>query len=92
MDAITKIFTTEDQQELKQGFKKIILEQFRSDLEKMDVYLFDPSVIEDIIQDAFTEVINEAKVDFKEKLKNQVMNLLENNDIEKLLEIKKRIK
>lgn len=90
--AITKILTTEDQQELKQGFKEIILEHFRNDLEQMDVYLFDPNVIEEMIQEAFEEVINEVKEDLKIKLKEQVMKLIEGNDLETLLSLKKKVK
>ena len=92
MEAITKIFTTEDQKELKQGFKEIILEHFKNDLEQMDVYLFDPSSVEDMIIEAFEEVVNEVKSDFKIKLQEQIMKLLENNDLETLLALKKKMK
>ena len=92
MEAITKIFTTEDQKELKQGFKEIILEHFKNDLEQMDVYLFDPSSVEDMIIEAFEEVVNEVKSDFKIKLQEQIMKLLENNDLETLLALKKKVK
>lgn len=92
MEAITKIFTTEDQQELKQGFKEIILEQFETQLAEMDVYLFDPSVVEDMIQETFKEIMNEIKADFKKRLEPQIMSLMENNDIEKLLSLKKKVK
>ena len=92
MELINKIFTTEDKNELKQGFKEIILKQFESDLQQMDVYLFDPSEIEEMITESFEDVIKEAKVDFKERLKSQITNLLETNDIERLLGFSKKKK
>lgn len=92
MEAITKIFTTEDQQELKNSFKEIICQVFTDQLEQMDVYLFNPQVVEDLIQETFEEVINEIKVEFKEKLREQIMKLLDTNDLEKLVGLKKKIK
>jgi RNA binding exosome subunit len=90
MESIIKIFTTEDKDELKREFKKIISQQFEKQLEEMDVYLFNPIDIEEMIDEAFRGIISEIKIEFKEKLKEQVMKLLETNDIEKLLALKKK--
>jgi hypothetical protein len=92
MEAISKLFTTEDQAEMKQSFKEIIIKQFENDVEQNTYYLFDPNDIEEEIREAFTEVIDEIKLEFKEKLKEQMMKLLESNDIEKLLTLKKKVK
>ena len=92
MEALTKIFTTEDQQELKNSFKEIICETFKSQLEEMDVYLFDPDKIKDIIQEAFEEVVHEIKVEFKEKLREQMLKMLDTNNIEQIINLKKKIK
>ncbi len=92
MEAITKIFTTEDQQELKNSFKQIVCNEFASQLEKMDVYLFDPNVIEEMIQEAFEEVINDIKIEFKEKLREQTLKLIDTNDFEKIIGLKKKVK
>jgi hypothetical protein len=90
MESITKIFTTEDKEELKQEFKKIIAKQFESQLEGMDIYLFDPSIIEEMITDAFSGIIAEIKIEFKNKLREQIVKVLDNNDIETLLALKKK--
>jgi len=91
METITKIFTTEDQQELKNSFKEIICEQFKLQLDEMDLYLFDLDTIEDLIQNAFKEIISEIKIEFKEKLREQIFKLLETNDIEKLIGLKSQL-
>ena len=77
IDNILKIFDTEDKTELKQAFKEIIKDQFRSDLEQMDVYLFDPNDIEEKIQEAFDEIIDDFKKDYKEKLKERMAELID---------------
>ncbi len=92
MSTIDTIFTTEDKEELKNSFKEIICEQFKNQLEQMDLYLFDPSVVEDLINEAFEEVISDIKKEFKSKLQEQIFKLLESNDIEKLIGLKKNIK
>lgn len=92
MEAITKLFTTEDQQEMKQALKEIIVEQFKNEVEEYDRYMFDPNDIQEKVEEAFTEVITEIKLEFKEKLREQMLKMLENNDIEKLLALKKKIK
>jgi len=92
MDEIIKIFTTEDKTEMKQAFKEIVKEQFQSQLEEMDIYLFDPGIIEKMIEEAFSDVITEIKLVFKVKLREQMLAILENSDIEKLLTLKKKVK
>lgn len=68
LDNIVKIFNSEDEKEVKQGLKDIIIEQFRNDLESYDMYLFNPDKIESMIEDAFQEVIAEAKEVMKKKV------------------------
>ena len=72
MENIMKIFDPQDKQELKDAFIEIIKEHFKIELEDMGVYLFDPNEIEEKINDAFSEVIKEIKVEFKEKLREQM--------------------
>lgn len=90
MKAINTIFTTEDMQELKNSFKEIICKEFKIQLYAMDIYLFDPEVIEGTIEEAFNEIIDEIKSEFKTKLKEQMLKLLENNDLETLIGLSKK--
>ena len=54
---------------MKNAFIEIIKEHFKTELEDMGVYLFDPNEIEEKINDAFSEVVKEIKIEFKEKLR-----------------------
>lgn len=67
-----KIFDAQDKEEMKNAFIEIIKEHFKTELEDMGVYLFDPNEIEEKINDAFSEVIKEIKAEFKEKLREQM--------------------
>jgi len=84
MKNIAKIFNSEDEVELKQAFKEIIIEQFRDDLERSDTYLFDPSDVEEMIQDAFKEIVDEIKATYKIKLREE-MNAAFDKKVDKLL-------
>ena len=68
MESIKTLFTTEDIAEMKQAMKGIIVEQFRHELNQLDVYLFDPSVINDLIQETYEEIMSEIKVELKDKM------------------------
>jgi len=72
MDNIMKIFDAQDKEEMKNAFIEIIKEHFKTELEDMGVYLFDPNEIEEKINDAFSEVVKEIKIEFKEKLREQM--------------------
>ena len=72
MDNIMKIFDAQDKEEMKNAFIEIIKEHFKTELEDMGVYLFDPNEIEEKINDAFSEVVKEIKAEFKEKLREQM--------------------
>jgi len=72
MENIMKIFDAQDKEEMKNAFIEIIKEHFKTELEDMGVYLFDPNEIEEKINDAFSEVIKEIKAEFKEKLREQM--------------------
>jgi len=72
MDNIMKIFDAQDKEEMKNAFIEIIKEHFKTQLEDMGAYLFDPNEIEEKINDAFSEVVKEIKIEFKEKLREQM--------------------
>jgi len=84
MENILKIFTSEDKDELRQSFKEIIKEQFQSQIEQMDVYLFDPGHIERMINEAFNDIITEIKIDFRDKMKEK-MNPFMDKQVQKIL-------
>jgi hypothetical protein len=76
MDNIGILFTSEDKDELRQAFKEIIKEQFQTDLEQYDFYMFDPNVIENMVNEAFEEVIDEVKAEFKGMAQKKIMAIL----------------
>jgi len=69
MDKIMKIFNSEDEKEIKQSFKDILINHFKEDLESMDVYLFNPYKIEDIVTEMLEELVEELKQEYRDKLK-----------------------
>lgn len=90
MENILKIFSSEDEKEVKQAFKDLLIEQFRSDLEANDCYLFDPSRVEDMIHDVYEECIEEIREDLKKMIKKQFKDNLtktSNKSIVKALEV-----
>jgi len=82
MEKYDKIFNTEDQNEMKKAFKEIVIAQFKDDLEQNGLYLFDSNVIEELVIEAFKEVIDEVRDDFKNKLKEEVFK---SDKIDKIL-------
>lgn len=82
---IVAIFTAEDQQDIKNSFKQLLLDQFKSDLEQLDVYLFDPKDIEEIINEMILEITEEIKGEIKETLKNKVLQSLDMIDLKNLI-------
>jgi Fe-S cluster assembly iron-binding protein IscA len=89
--SIAKIFTTDDTTEMRRAFKDLLVKQFESDLEQMDTFLFDSNKVEEWIEDAYQEVIAEIKIEFKEKLREQMLKLFESNDIETILSLNKKV-
>ena len=81
MDEILTIFSSEDKQELKEAFKKIIIEQFKQDLLSNDEYLIHPDEIKEMVE----EVLNEILDDVKALMKEQIQKELENLDVFKLI-------
>jgi hypothetical protein len=88
MENILKIFTTQDEAELKQAFKEIIKDQFRNDLEQCNTYMFDYNEIQEMVTEGFQEVINEVKQEYKEKLREKMLVLID-KDFNKLMKNKK---
>ena len=76
MKNIGILFTSEDKDELRQAFKEMIKEQFQTDLEQMDFYMFDPNEIEEKVNEAFQEVIDEVKAEFKGMAQKKIMAIL----------------
>lgn len=90
-ESISKIFTTNDQTEMITAFKELLIKRFEDDLNQFDKYLFDSRKIENWIDKMFLEVINEVRIEFGEKLKEKMLELFKNNDIEYILNLSKKI-
>lgn len=87
---IYRIFSSQDEKEVKQAFKDLLIKQFESDLETNDCYLFDPEVITDMIHDLYEECINEIREDLKKMIKKQFkdnLSKVNNESIIKVLDI-----
>lgn len=87
-NALSQLFSTEEQSEIKQSFKEIVCEHLKNDLENMDCYLFDPCTLEDMI----VEVIEELKIEMKDMLRTKIASFIDGSDIEKLMSVKKKLK
>lgn len=72
MENIMKLFTSEDEKEIKSSFKNIIGEQFQTQLEQMDIYLFNPDKIEEMIEESFKEIINKITLEFEGKIREKM--------------------
>jgi len=77
MENIMKIFDANDKDEMKNAFIEIIKEHFKSELEDLGVYLFDPNEIESMINDSFSDVIKEVRTEFKASLKEQLAGFMD---------------
>jgi len=86
MENICKIFTSEDQTEIRQSFKQILIDRFQEELEDFTDYFFDKDVIDDMVEELFKEILEEVKGEVKEIVKEKVLNSLD------LTKLKKKIK
>jgi cellobiose-specific phosphotransferase system component IIB len=87
MSKVLEVFNAEDNKELKQAFKAIVVEQFKNELEELDVYLFDPRRVQYLIDEMYGEILNELKVEIKETLRNKMLEIISkgNFDVSNLL-------
>lgn len=89
MENIIKIFNSQDEKEVKQAIKDVLVEQVRRDLDDNDTYLFNPQRVEDMIHSAYEECIEEIKEDLKKMIKKQFkdnLSKISNESIVKVLE------
>jgi hypothetical protein len=77
MEYISKIFNSQDQTEVKQAFKEIIIAQFKKELEELEEYFFDKNVIDDMINETFKEILSEVKSEMKAMIKNKMLGSLD---------------
>jgi len=75
MDEILTIFSSEDKQELKEAFKKIIIEQFKQDLLSNDEYLIHPDEIKEIVEEVLNEILDDVKDMMEEKIREELKNI-----------------
>jgi hypothetical protein len=77
MNNIITIFTSEEQSEIKQAFKEILIENFRNEIENCREWYFCNSEMEKVINDTITELAYEIKDEFKGKLKKKLYEALD---------------
>ena len=82
MENILKIFTSEDEKEIKQSFKEVLIGQFTRDLDENNYYLFNPDKVNDTINEAVEDVMEYY---FKVELRKRLDETLQSIDMNKLL-------
>jgi hypothetical protein len=81
MNNIMTIFTSEEQTEIKQAFKDILIENFRFEIENCREWYFCNSQMENVINEMLEELMYESKDEFKGKLKKKLFEALDKKDI-----------
>jgi hypothetical protein len=76
MESIKTFFTSEDIVEVKEAMKKVIVSHFEKELEELDIYLFDYTMVTDLITETYEEVMAELRSEIKEKLYNKAVKQL----------------
>jgi hypothetical protein len=81
MNNIIKIFTSEEQGEIKQAFKEILIENFTAEIENCREWYFCNSEMEKVINEMIEELMHEVKDEFKGKLKKKLFEALDKKDL-----------
>lgn len=71
---IETIFNSDDQQEIKEAFKSIIINQFKRDLEDNEKYLVKVDVLNDVVCEALEEIMADIKEEVKKELEVKLRN------------------
>ena len=66
---------------LKEKVIEIIISQIKDDFENSQEYLISPYQVQDIFDEAITEVKSEIKENLKERLKSQIEKHIEENNL-----------
>ena len=82
MNNIMKIFTSEEQTEIKQAFKEILIENFTAEIENCRGWYFCNSEMEEVIEEMMKELMYEVRDEFKGKLKKKLFDVLEKKDFQ----------
>jgi len=77
MNNIITIFTSEEQKEIKQAFKEILINSFKDEIENCKEWYFCNSEIEEVISETITELVYDIKDEFKGELKKKLMAALD---------------
>lgn len=80
MNNIITIFNSEEQVEIKQAFKEILIESFRNEIENCREWYFCNSSMESAIEDMMKELMYEVRDEFKGKLKKKLYEVLEKQE------------
>lgn len=86
---LENILTSEDKVSIKQSMIKIILDQFKIELESSDTYLLNPRNISDFIeegfQEAFSESFKEINKEVKDTIKKKMKESIKTMDLQNIL-------
>lgn len=74
MSEIIDLLTKNDKDVIREAIKNLIIKYFEKDLEESDSYLFNPSKLENIVEDAINEIVEELKEDYKDIIRNKLKN------------------
>lgn len=66
---IETLFTPQEQSELKQSMKQLILTQFEKDLAESQEYIICCEDIQEFVEECLSELKSEIKSEFKEKMR-----------------------
>lgn len=81
MNNIIKIFTSEEQAEIKQAFKEILIENFKAEIENCREWYFCNSEMEKVINEMCEELMYEVRDEFKGKLKKKLFEVLDKKNV-----------
>ena len=66
---IETLFSPQEQSELKQSMKQVILTQFEKDLAESNEYIITGRDLEEFVEECLEELKDEIKSEFKEKMR-----------------------
>jgi DNA-binding ferritin-like protein (Dps family) len=66
---IETLFSTQEQAELKQSMKQVIITQFEKDLADSNEYIIAGSDLQEFVEECLEELKDEIKAEFKERIR-----------------------
>jgi len=82
MSELFKIFNSTEESEIKNSFKGILTNQFRQELEELNIYLMDITKVENLITETYKEILTEIKEEMKTAIKKKVYQAINFDNID----------